>query len=297
MSRPSDFLTFTSRDSASTPSLTPSSSSHRSALPPPRTSLLLTDTLASPAQFAIAHYLQRLLRPLHGVVSNSAAGMKGKGKEGGRRVVLVGVGEKEEYWAALLRKHSIQLPAESTAGRFSYIDATSPSTTLSSLYTSLSSLLRLRDVQDGVEEEWEGPLVILDDVSALLWRGEGAREVVRWWKAVRGAVDATNSSMITVLHADSLSPSFPPTPSPSTPFEEPDDQYLFRQIVQQCDVWVEVAGLMTGGGTGGTRGEITLHRAPSLLEQHFIVDSSPPLQYRLEDNGAQYEVKGLGRFL
>ncbi|GAA5891742.1 hypothetical protein JCM6882_006191 [Rhodosporidiobolus microsporus] len=316
MSRPTDFLTFTSYPSphsSSSSASASSSSSSRSPLPPPRTSLLLTDTLAAPGAFAVAHFLQRALRPaaISGAAGGGAGAGKGKGKarEGRRRVVLVGVAEREEYWAALMRKNGIQLPTETVAGHFSYLDATSPSVPLSSLYASLCALLRRptpappAPPAEDAEDEAEGPIVIVDDLSALVWRGEGAREVGRWWIAVRGAVDATNSSLITLLHADSLSPSYPPAPSStgacSTPFEDSEDQYLFRTVLQRSDVWVEVAGLMTGGGTGGTRGEITIHRGPSLLESTttFTIDPSPPLQYRLEDNGAQYEVKGLGRFL
>jgi hypothetical protein len=44
--------------------------------------------------------------------------------------------------------------------------------------------------------------------------------------------------------------------------------------------------------------QITIHRGPALLDDDsFSLDPTPPLQYKLEDGGAVYEVKGLGRFL
>ncbi|GAA6002903.1 hypothetical protein JCM10207_001889 [Rhodosporidiobolus poonsookiae] len=295
MSRPTDLLTFSLVSPAS-----PSPSSSRSPLPPPGTSLVLTDTLASPAQFALAHYIQRALRPALGAPSGHG---KGKAREA-RRMVLVGVREREEFWAAVLKKNGIQLPAESAAGRFTFVDASSPSVPLSSLYASLCDVVRPSSLSGDSDDETGGALVLIDDLNALMWRGEPAREVARWWKAVRAAVDATHSSLITLLHADSLSPSFPVQPSStgysSSPFEDPEDQYLFRQVLQRSEVWVEVTGLTSGGGAGGIRGEITIHRGPALIEGEasgFTLDPAPPLQYKLEDHGAVYEVKGLGRFL
>ncbi|BGP16902.1 hypothetical protein JCM10213_007346 [Rhodosporidiobolus nylandii] len=285
MSRPTDFLSFTTAAPLS-------ASASRSPLPPPRTAVLLTDTLEAPAQFALLQLIQRALRPQ----AHGGAGGMGASKAGGRRVVLVGVREREEYWAALLRKTGIQLPTETSAGHFSFIDASSPFLPLSVLYTSICEALSASPATAD-----EGPLLIIDDLSALSWQGAGVREAVKWWKAVRAAVDATHASLITLLHADSLSPSHPPSPTsttvPSHPFEDAEDQYLFRQVLQRSDVWVEVAGLLTGGGAGGTRGEITVHRAPSLVEDGFTLDPAPPLQYKLEDSSAVYEVKGVGIFL
>ncbi|GAA5854145.1 hypothetical protein JCM8547_008243 [Rhodosporidiobolus lusitaniae] len=305
MSRPSDFLTFSSLPSSSSPpSRAPPSSSStltRSPLPPPRSALLLTDTLDAPAQFALVQFIQRALRP-----AATGGGVGGKGEQ--RKVVVVGAGEREEFWARVVRKTGIQLPAESSAGRFTYVDATSPSVPLTEIYSSLLDVFSSSSSSSSPAPETNGagPIVIIDDLSALVWRGEEVREVVRWWKAVRSAVDAAHASLITLLHGDSLSPSLPHIPSSvsrfssssSAAFSDPEDQYVFRQVLARSEVWMEVTGLVTGGGAGGTRGEITIHRGPALLDDEgYAVDPSPPLQYKLEDNGAVFEVKGLGRFL
>ncbi|GAA6032562.1 hypothetical protein JCM8097_004817 [Rhodosporidiobolus ruineniae] len=314
MSRPTDLLSFTHQAAAS--SSFASASTTRSPLPPPPTSVVLTDTLSAPGTFALAQLIQRALKTPSAVVAG-----KGKAREGGEsegemrraNVVVVGVSEREEFWGALLKKQGIQLPLESTAGRFAFVDASDPSIPLTALYTSLVALLAPPSSSAAAEQGGEpGPLVVIDDLSAVVWRGEEVRAVVRWWKAVRAAVAATNSSLLTLLHADSLSPSYPPEPSlslssSSTPFESPEDQYLFRSVLQQSEVWVEVSALVTGGGAGGIRGEITVYRGPALVEHAaspstgggggFSLDPGPPLQYKLEDGGPVYEVKGLGRFL
>ncbi|EGU12060.1 hypothetical protein RTG_01944 [Rhodotorula toruloides ATCC 204091] len=92
-------------------------------------------------------------------------------------------------------------------------------------------------------------------------------------------------------------------------FDSPEDQYLFRSILQRSDLWVEVTGL-SSAGTGG-QGEMTIHRGPSLISPHpsaspasnasfgsWTVDAprigSMAVQYKLEEAGAVYQVKGGG---
>lgn len=91
MSHSSDFLTFTLPPSphSSLPSTT-------SALPPDF-SLLLTDTLDAPATFLIVQLVARALRP--------AQPEPGRRAEKRRRVVVVGVREREDHWAGTLKKH------------------------------------------------------------------------------------------------------------------------------------------------------------------------------------------------
>ena len=71
-----------------TPHLTfasPGSSSSRSPLPPPGTTLLVSDTLASPADFVLLHFVAVQLKA-------------------GRAVILVGLAESLAHWKALARK-------------------------------------------------------------------------------------------------------------------------------------------------------------------------------------------------
>ncbi|GAA5890552.1 hypothetical protein JCM8208_004912 [Rhodotorula glutinis] len=303
MSHTSDFLTFTLPASPLSPSSLPSTST---ALPPDL-SLLLTDTLDAPATFLLVQLVARALRP-----AVPGPGRKRARGEGPRRVMLVGVREREEYWAATLRKQGIQLTTESSTGRFTFLDASSPSLPLADLFSSLRAALarplaagpprepRAAADADGDGDE-PGPLVVIDDLSALLWVGREAKDVVRWWRGVRALVSESSSSLVTLLHADSLSPS-PATHAPSStasPYQSPDDQYLFRNVLQGCDLWGEVVGL--GNGGTGARGELSLHRGPSLITPspsppHWSVDAprsgARALQYKLDEGGAVWEVKG-----
>ncbi|GAA5924257.1 hypothetical protein JCM3775_005638 [Rhodotorula graminis] len=303
MSYTSDFLTFTLPASPTSSSSLPSTST---ALPPDL-SLLLTDTLDAPATFLLVQLVVRALRPAVPEPARARARAAGP-----RRVVLVGVREREEYWGATLRKHGVQLATESSARRFTFLDASSPSLPLADLFSSLRTALSRPDAaarppdpraptdgNPGGDEP--GPLVVIDDLSALLWVGREARDVVRWWRGVRALVSESSASLVTLLLADSLSPS-PSThaPSPtSSPYQSPDDQYLFRHALQGCDLWGEVVGL--GNGGTGARGELSLHRGPSLVTPspappHWSVDAprsgARALQYKLDEGGAVWEVKG-----
>lgn len=96
-----------------------------------------------------------------------------------------------------------------------------------------------------------------------------------------------------------------------------EDAYLFRKVLQQSDLWLEVTKL-----SSQTRGEVSrvfvlvlyiphknanaseseqlsIHRGPALVEDYGVVGRAGPTawQYRLEETGPTFAVKGLGRFL
>ena len=96
MSHTSDFLTFALPASPSSSSSLPSTSTSL----PPDLSLLLTETLDAPATFLLVQLVARALRPAQPELGRGTAR-----REGPRRVVLVGVREREQYWGATLRKH------------------------------------------------------------------------------------------------------------------------------------------------------------------------------------------------
>ncbi|GAA5917422.1 hypothetical protein JCM5296_003807 [Sporobolomyces johnsonii] len=253
MSRSTDLLTFT----------TPTG---RTTALPPSFALVVTDTLESPAAFLLAHLIARALRP------PPAEGRKA------RRVVLVGVRDREEHWASSLKKQGVQLATERAAGRFRFVDASSGA---------------LEDACVGVAEALGGggagddAVVLVDDLSALMWLGNDVRSVVRFFARLRALVSATASSLVVLLHADDVAP----TPS----IESEEDQYLFRKVLQGCDLWLEARSL-----GGETRGELAIHRAPALDPSHdYGVETrsgARALQYKVEESGAVFEAKGLGRF-
>ncbi|GAA5970359.1 hypothetical protein JCM21900_001656, partial [Sporobolomyces salmonicolor] len=169
----------------------------------------------------------------------------------------------------------VQLASERAAGRFGFVDASSGA--LAQACEGVAAALRGRG--DAV--------VLVDDLSALLWRGHDARSVGRFFARVRSLVSDTASSLVVLLHADSL--------APTSSTESEEDQYLFRKVLQGCDLWLEARSL-----GGETRGELAIHRAPALVpSDDYGVETrsgSRALQYKVEESGAVFEAKGLGRF-
>ncbi|BGO92191.1 hypothetical protein NBRC10512_000922 [Rhodotorula toruloides] len=302
MNRIADPLSFTyAPTSASSPNSFISSSSL-----PPDSSLLVTDTLDSPAHFLLLQLVSNALRP-----SGAGRGALRELDER-RRVVILGVKEREEYWASLLKKSGVQLATERSKGSFVFLDCSSPTETPSSLLSVAASALAPPDQaadESSRSNPHLGPLIVLDDVCTLSWMGMAMREVLRFWAALRRLTSEHSASLVTLFHADSLSPS-PSFPSPAAPaYDSPEDQYLFRSLLQRSDLWVEVTGL-SSAGMGG-QGEITIHRGPSLISPHpsaspaarpsfgnWTVDAPrigpTAVQYKMEEAGAVYQVKGGG---
>ena len=87
---------------------------------PPGASILLTDSLAVPAQPWLVHFVSRALRPppsqqhlgsgsLNHVRQHAARDAKGesmmmRGGQGKRKVIVLGVREREEWWTGVLKK-------------------------------------------------------------------------------------------------------------------------------------------------------------------------------------------------
>lgn len=84
----------------------------------PGASILLTDSLAVSAQPWLVHYVARALRPVGqrahsgSIASGAAAGhtsgpsgsISGAGGTEARRVIVLGVKEREEWWVGVLKK-------------------------------------------------------------------------------------------------------------------------------------------------------------------------------------------------
>lgn len=88
----------------------------------------------------------------------------------------------------------IQTPTERSTGHFTFIDSSDPSLALPDLFTAVAAALVAPSqsappaISPAGTGDALGPLVVIDDVSALLWTGRDAREVVRWWRGVRALV-------------------------------------------------------------------------------------------------------------
>ncbi|GAA6010346.1 hypothetical protein JCM11491_006278 [Sporobolomyces phaffii] len=271
MSRSVDFL---SRASTS------SSSGGPSRLPP-NSSILITDSVQSPAVFLLTLLIARALRKQ---TPPPGGDIKGKGKA---KVVLVGVSEVESEYTNILKKQSVQLGTEKSLGRFEFIDAASAD--LAATYAAVVESLS-RDAAGS------GSLVVVDDLTALSWSGHDLTKIVKFHLALQTLVLSTRSTLVTVVHADQV--------SPHPVVRDESDQYLFRKVLASSDYWFELKSLVAQA-----RGELSIHPGPALSPSSASRVEDPDderlqtrvgkdaLEYRLEENGAVFEVKGLGRFI
>ncbi|GAA5988092.1 hypothetical protein JCM10908_002060 [Rhodotorula pacifica] len=269
---------------STTPSTENSSVTTTTATLPSGSSILVTDALAVSAQPWLVHFVARALRPQPASGSHhhqqqqqmsssaltanghtyGAAGGAGTGK---RKVLVLGVREREEWWTGVLKKSGIQLAADRTSGHFDFLSLSDPSVPLSESFARIRDTLLERTSAD--EEGGVDALIVLDDVSALAWMGHDLREVLRWWNGLRSLLAKSQATLLTLQHY---------APAPSAGLEEdPADTHLFRSLLQRSDIWLQVEPL--GGGTAGaassTAGEISVHLAPSYLPiPPFAIDPS-----------------------
>ncbi|WVW82014.1 hypothetical protein I302_104019 [Kwoniella bestiolae CBS 10118] len=260
------------------------SSSSSSSLPPPRSHLIISDTLASPGHFATYHLLSSAL-----------------GKEK-RKVIWVDFrGEGRASWEAILKKIGTPLPPL-TSNSFIHI---SPSSLPSSIKVSTKNTPRLFDGNDApsLRETYdttlshltEHSLVILDGLSELDWIGFSALEISKFVRAVFAKVKLSNSILISTLHADHL----PLSSTIIPPKEGNEDELLDRLLRMGQGCWWRIAHLPSGR-SGDVMGEISSHPLTKSIgmeedQKSPYVSRSNPLQYRLEPNTVRVFPKGTGR--
>ncbi|GAA5986900.1 hypothetical protein JCM5350_000357 [Sporobolomyces pararoseus] len=275
MSRSVDFLSRASTSSSSAIA----GPSRSTTLLPPSSSILITDTLQSPSLFLLTQFISRTLLRKQQPGSSDA---KGKGKA--LKVVLVGVREVEQEYTNVLKKQSVQLSTEKTLGRFQFIDGSQGD--LTEIHSAIVTA-----ISQAEQGEDEGTVIIIDDMSALSWMGNELNKLSKFVQSLKKLCLSTRSTLVTVLHSDSV--------SPHPIIQDDSDQYLFRKILQSSDYWFELKSLVSQA-----RGELSIHPGPSLPAASSNENDrlrtrvgKEALEYTLEENGAVFEVKGLGKFI
>jgi hypothetical protein len=150
----------------------------RSSRLPADLCILLTDTLESPSLFLLTHFLSRALRD-------------------GRRALVVGLGNSFDGYSAVLKKavrifqschacsgadaetQGIQLASEKNQKVFTFVEGR--------VEQSLEELYRRVEAALGEEA-----LVIIDDISSLLWGGHSVVDLKRFFAGVRALVYAVS---------------------------------------------------------------------------------------------------------
>ncbi|KAK6905414.1 hypothetical protein L486_02118 [Kwoniella mangroviensis CBS 10435] len=259
----------------------PSSST---SLPPPRSQLIISDTLSSPGNFAVYHLVSSAL-----------------GKEK-RKVIWVDFkGEGRSSWEAILKKIGTPLPPL-TSHSFIHISPSSLPSSIKIPNKNTPSLFDidekpiLRETYDYITSHLtDGSLLILDGLSELDWLGFSPLELSKFVRAVFAKVKLSNSILVSTIHADHLPLSS--TIIPSKEAGESDLLYRLLRLGQGC--WWRVSHLPSGR-SGDVMGEISSHPLTNPIglkdsQKSPYIPRSNPLQYRLEPNTVRVFPKGTGR--
>ncbi|ODO05055.1 hypothetical protein I350_05668 [Cryptococcus amylolentus CBS 6273] len=251
-------------------------------LPPPSSHLVISDTLNSPAYFALYHLLAAALG----------------NKEQKRKVVWVDLrGEGRGSLETVMKKIGTPLPP-ATSPQFIHLAPSSlphiiPVSPGTPRIFDKEGKPSLREVYDAVVPHLgEGVVVIVDGLGGLVDMGMGVDEVVRFARAVYSQVRQSKSILTTTLHTDSL-----PLPSPAPYTPGPDASLLEGLTRVGTGCWWRVSHLASGR-SGDVMGEISVHPFGDLQSQGgewVEVGRGKPVQYRLETGSVKVFAKGTGR--
>lgn len=221
--------------------------------------LLITDELASPADFLL----------YHAFISHA------KGDETAR-TIFISVSEDFARAKAVCAKSNTNVPSLLSSGKLTFIDALSHIE--SSLDPNVPTLLPLLDLVTPILESnpKHHNLVILDDITSLNWIGFSLLDVFRFLRAFAAKCRQLNATLVIRHHIV--------TPG------DPDE--LFRHLLHLCTYHLEVRALASGR-SGTVSGEVALHPGMATITGSVkLIPRSSALQYRLTDAGAVFFERG-----
>ncbi|KAI0058732.1 hypothetical protein BV25DRAFT_1810118 [Artomyces pyxidatus] len=230
------------------------------ALSKPGSLLLVTDELASPADFLLHQLL--------------AAHVKGRSDA---NCIIVSVSGDWVRWKAVASRSGINMAQKLEDKSIAFLDVSlEPGLQTPLASTSLRYILQA--IQTTVEAMREGnTLVIVDDLATLEWMGYSFLEVNRLSRALVSCCGKTNVALVIRHHV--VVP------------EEPDA--ILRTLLQLCVHHLEVRPL-SSGKSGAVSGEVALHTRNTLDSPVRQIPRSHAIQYRLTEYHAVYFERGTG---
>ncbi|KAJ6590059.1 hypothetical protein DFH09DRAFT_1074530 [Mycena vulgaris] len=258
--------------------------------------LLVTDQLASPADFVLHRAVVEHLKPsarLHPAKAEAADAPRPTPTHKG---IVLAVSEDPARWRAIAAKSNLPLAAPS----FLLLDVL----TLG-LRGALDALMRsLPPAADAADSKAEtdadvntqadaeanagadtDTLVLLDDLAALEWLGVApAHELTRWCRALGAACRKTNATLLIRQHV---------LPDAAG---DAEGNLLLRALREQCAFHMEVLPLASGR-SGAVSGQVALHAGPGTARSGVrLLARSAALQYKLMDGpgGAVFFERGTG---
>lgn len=266
-----------------------------SSLPPAGQLLLITDHLASPADFILHRALALQLK-------NTASHPQ--------HVILLSIASDFTHWSAIAAKSNINLNQHLKARSLTYIDGLSLSAYRSTplidsekdgyvrcspLFSTGSQEPSLRGLYDIIaqsllhvsDESLTSKLLILDDITILELIGVPSITVTRFIRALRALCRRHSTGLIVRAHV---------SPSSDADSRMPFDSDILRTLIDVCHAHVEVRPLASGR-SGAVSGEIAVHTGDDMMNEgrdEVGMGRKRSVHYRLNDGGAVFFQKGMG---
>ncbi|KAJ7188879.1 hypothetical protein C8R46DRAFT_877593 [Mycena filopes] len=252
---------------------------------PPGILLLVTDTLASPADWVLHRALIEQLKPASKSKSDSLATPQ--------KAIVLAVSEDLARWKAIAAKSNLHLDQKAAAGSFVFIDVLQRVPPPDTDTDNDASAPALRPIFNAVvtalgSGNADGDaLVILDDLATLAWLGFPVLALTRFSRALGAACRTANATLLIRQHV--LTP--PPGAAESEGLDE-----LSRALRQLCAYHMEVLPLASGR-SGAVSGQVALHVGPATPTRKSgvrLLSRGAALQYKLTDGGAVFFERGTG---
>ncbi|MBW0469013.1 hypothetical protein O181_008728 [Austropuccinia psidii MF-1] len=230
---------------------------------PTSSAVLLVDRINAPATFIVLNFITKALKRR-------------------RPIWFLSYNHFREHWESLIQKQGIQSSLLQSLFKFQHVLEFEPMTLQSSpsdWLDMLSDLIK-QQISELCEPGHEPtPLVIIDDISSLMWSGASLEELIRFSKGFYPIYNELQYSLVAVLHGDLM--------------DDQENQILFNQLVHMSHVILRTSSL---GGQG--LGELTISRGPLCLDDMHLpvtISANQTTQYRIDDNSVTFYPKGLDR--
>ncbi|KAL1920935.1 uncharacterized protein VTP21DRAFT_11570 [Calcarisporiella thermophila] len=238
-------------------------------IPPAGAHIVITDELEAEGNFLLHHFIAQFVKSR-------------------KSVVIVGFSQVLVHYDQCLRKMGVNLKEARQSGYVHFVDG------LTSLHatqqegsepatSSADATLRgssLKDFYEVIKSYMgNGGLIVIDDLSALLYSGWSVLEVNQWSKALLRMAEKTGGCVVTLTHAD------------DTLAGDMDQEALLNSLLHSADYVLQTRAL-SSGRSRDVHGQLTLARGPRFCTKRLSGFEGRTLQYKLMDNNVQFFAKG-----
>lgn len=238
---------------------------------PNSSSLLILDQINSPSTFILLDFITTTIK----------SSIK-------RNLIFINTTSSIEQWHGLLQKQGIHLTNQIKSNSFKFIShsLTHPSDSLQDLF------IKIQESSTTPTPSTLAPLIIIDDLSTLLWSGYPVQHILGFLNRLRRLQTELGVSLVIVLHIDLIEFLHKPNPTPTTQHST-EDVVLLNHLSAHSHVILKTRNLGLPGA-----GELGVFRGAALLDDLGLpvtVCMETVTQYRIHDNSVHYYTKGLDK--